>query len=72
MRAVLLASAATLGLAFATAAQAQDNMQKLEKMQATGTPMEAFNYVPQTGEYADQLRKNLEQIRLPPGFKINL
>jgi glucose/arabinose dehydrogenase len=34
--------------------------------------MEAFDYVPQTGEYADQLRKNLEQIALPPGFKINL
>jgi len=34
--------------------------------------MAAFGYVPQTGDYADQLRKNLEQIKLPPGFKINL
>ena len=32
----------------------------------------AFGYVPQTGDYADQLRKNLQQIKLPPGFKINL
>jgi glucose/arabinose dehydrogenase len=41
-------------------------------MQATDTGMAAFGFVPQTGEFADQLRKNLEQIKLPPGFKINL
>ena len=34
-------------------------MDRLEQMQTTGTGMEAFEYVPQTGEYADQLRKNL-------------
>jgi glucose/arabinose dehydrogenase len=34
--------------------------------------MAAFQPVTQSGEYADQLRKNLEQIKLPPGFKINL
>jgi len=49
-----------------------DNMEKLGNMQATGTSMSAFDYVPQTGAYADQLRKNLEQIKLPAGFKINL
>jgi glucose/arabinose dehydrogenase len=53
-------------------ARAEDNQSKLENMQATGTSMAAFDYVPQTGAYADQLRKNLEQIKLPPGFKINL
>ena len=37
-----------------------------------GHGMAAFNFVPQTGAYADQLRKNLKQIKLPPGFKINL
>ena len=47
-------------------------MQKLSNMQATDTAMAAFQPVAQTGEYADQLRKNLEQIKLPPGFKINL
>jgi glucose/arabinose dehydrogenase len=47
-------------------------MSKLENMQATDTGMAAFDYVPQTGAFADQLRKNLEQIKLPPGFKINL
>ncbi|MGH6784278.1 MAG: PQQ-dependent sugar dehydrogenase, partial [Sphingomicrobium sp.] len=41
-------------------------------MQATGTSMAAFQPVPQNDEYAAQLRKNLEQVKLPPGFKINL
>lgn len=49
-----------------------ENMQKLENMQATTTPMAAFQPVPQTGDYADQLKKNLERIKLPDGFKINL
>ncbi len=72
MRVVLLASTAAVALVLATTAQAQDTQKKLEKMQATDTSMSAFDYVPQTGEYADQLRKNLEKIKLPPGFKINL
>lgn len=74
MRRLLICSIATVALACTgsvTGAQA-DNMQKLEKMQATDTSMVAFDYVPQTGDYADQLRKNLERISLPPGFKINL
>jgi glucose/arabinose dehydrogenase len=54
------------------AVRANDNQSKLQNMQATGTAMAAFNFVPQTGANADQLRKNLEQIKLPPGFKINL
>ena len=49
-----------------------ENLQKLSGMQATGTPMSAFQPVPQNDEYAAQLRKNLEQVKLPPGFKINL
>ena len=61
-------------VAFASAADAQstDNMQALTNMQATKTGMEAFQPVPQNDDYAAQLRKNLEQIKLPPGFKINL
>ena len=47
-------------------------MQKLSGMQATSTSMAAFQPVPQNDDYAAQLRKNLEQIKLPPGFKINL
>jgi len=72
MRAILFASVATAALGFSSFAQAQDNMQKLEAMQATGTTSEAFGFVPQNDENAAQLRKNLEQIKLPDGFKINL
>jgi len=73
MRRLLICSIATVALVCAGSVTGQaDNMQKLEKMQATGTSMAEFNYVPQTGDYADQLRNNLERISLPPGFKINL
>ena len=68
----LLASTAALILASAGMAQAQDNMQKLENMQTTGTGSDAFQYVPQDDDNAEQLRKNLEKIKLPDGFKINL
>jgi glucose/arabinose dehydrogenase len=68
----LLASTATLILAFTGLSQAQDNMQKLEKMQTTGTGSDAFQYVPQDDENAAQLRENLEKIKLADGFKINL
>jgi glucose/arabinose dehydrogenase len=73
MRRLLICSIATVVLVCAGSVTGQaDNMQKLEKMQATGTSMAEFGYVPQTGDYADTLRKNLERISLPPGFKINL
>jgi glucose/arabinose dehydrogenase len=68
----LLASTATLILAFTGLSQAQDNMQKLENMQTTGTGSDAFQYVPQDDENAAQLRENLEKIKLADGFKINL
>jgi hypothetical protein len=51
MRGFLLASSAIAALAFATTVQAQDNMQKLENMQSTGTGSETFQYVPQNDEY---------------------
>ena len=73
MRRVLMCSAAIAALIGAAGGVgADDNMQKLSNMQATTTGMAAFEPVPQTGENADQLRKNLERIKLPPGFKINL
>ena len=68
----LFASTAALVLAFAGVAQAQDNMKKLENMQTTGTGSDAFQYVPQDDANAAQLRKNLESVKLPDGFKINL
>ncbi len=72
MRFSLMYPTAIAALFLAGGVAQADNMEKLGNMQATGTGMETFNYVPQTGEYADQLRKNLEQIKLPAGFKINL
>jgi glucose/arabinose dehydrogenase len=79
MKGLLLSSLAVTAFVYAGSAQAQEapqvpveNLQKLSGMQATGTPMEAFQPVPQTGEYAEQLKKNLEKIKLPDGFKINL
>ncbi len=79
MRSLLLSSIAAGAVAFAGLAYGQsaqtvptENLEKLGGMQATGTPMAAFQPVPQNDEYAAQLRKNLEKIKLPPGFKINL
>ncbi len=79
MRSLLLSSIAVGAMAFAGLAYAQsaqtvptENLQKLSAMQSTGTPMEAFQPVPQNDDYAAQLRKNLERIKLPEGFKINL
>src|SRR4029453_10186515 len=73
MRKLLMGSAAIAALWCAGGvARADDNQSKLENMQVTGTGTAAFGFVPQTGANADQLRKNLEQIKLPPGFKINL
>ena len=73
MKALLLASTASLIVAAAPAAYAQaDNLQTLQNMQSTGTGSEAFAPVEQSGEYADQLRKNLENIDLPDGFSIDL
>jgi glucose/arabinose dehydrogenase len=64
-------AALALALAGAFAAHAQDNMQKLENFQATGTSMD-METVPQTGSRAEAIRNNLKQIKLPPGFKIDL
>ena len=41
-------------------------------MQTTGTGSEAFQMVEQGGDYADQLTQNLENVKLPDGFKIDL
>ncbi len=65
-----LASALALGIASGAHAQAT-NLEKLSAFKTTGTPLE-METIPQEGARADQLRKNLERIKLPPGFKIGL
>ena len=67
---MLLASALAFGLA-GTAHAASDALKKMESMQVTGTPLD-FPLVPQGGAKAELIKKNLESIKLPPGFKIDL
>jgi glucose/arabinose dehydrogenase len=47
------------------------NLEKLSAFQQTGTAME-IPTVPQGGAKAAAINKSLEQIKLPPGFKISL
>ena len=70
MRASIVASAVVMLLASSSLAAA-DNIETLGKMKKTGTEID-WKPIPQTGEYADQLRKNLEKVKLPDGFKISL
>jgi glucose/arabinose dehydrogenase len=58
----------------ASSAQAQnvapDNLEKLGSFKTTGTT--EFTVIEQGGEFAEGIKKNLERITLPPGFKIGL
>ena len=71
-RLALTSATAIAALIVAGNVRAQDNMHRLENTQTTGTGMEAFDDAPQSGDFADHLRKNLESIELPDRFKINL
>src|SRR5687768_2611988 len=71
MKAFLFASAASAALTASALAQS-NNLDTLQRMQKTGTGSEAFAPVEQSGEYADQLRENLQNIDLPTGFSIDL
>jgi len=71
----VLATAIVGGVfACASAASAQTgdlNIKKLRDFQTTGTPMQ-METVPQAGQYAEQLEKNLTRIKVPQGFKVSL
>jgi len=67
LAAALLASVA----AAAPPAARPDNLSTLQQFRQTGTKTPAET-VPQTGATADAIRNNLKQIKLPPGFKIEL
>ncbi len=58
------------GLAFAQSPDVPDNLEKLSNFQSTGTT--EFQYIDQSGDYADGIKKTLERITLPDGFKIEL
>ena len=63
------ALAATALLAYSSPAFA-DNLEKLSSFKTTGVT--DFTYVEQDGPYADGVRAILENIEMPPGFKIEL
>ncbi|MBQ1763417.1 MAG: PQQ-dependent sugar dehydrogenase [Aquincola sp.] len=63
-------AALALALAGTLPAQAQ-NIDKLKQMKVSGTDLN-IPPVPQTGAQADAIRKNLEKVKLPPGFRISL
>jgi len=69
-RLCLLATALAFGLSGTALAQT-DNLEKLSSFKTTGTALD-LESVEQTGARADQLRANLERIKMPPGFKIGL
>jgi glucose/arabinose dehydrogenase len=66
----LVASALTLGVVGAAWAQS-DNLNKLQQFKTTGAPI-AIPTVEQGGVNVEQIRKNLQQVKLPPGFRIDL
>jgi glucose/arabinose dehydrogenase len=63
-----MVSIACLGMALA---QDQANMEKLKQFKVATTDL-AIPMVPQEGKNADAIRKNLERVKLPPGFRIDL
>lgn len=72
MRACTFAFAtAALLLTTTVAGAQQDTVETLGQMKTTGDVAD-WPTVEQSGTYADQLRSNLEKIKLPAGFKISL
>lgn len=70
-----LLTSAAIGAMLATGALAQgadvpDNLEKLSNFQTTGTT--EFTYIEQGGDYAEGIKRTLEKISLPDGFKIEL
>ncbi|TCO69921.1 PQQ-dependent sugar dehydrogenase [Rhodovulum euryhalinum] len=55
---------------WAQGADVPDNLEKLGNFQTTGTT--EFTFVEQGGAFAEGIRKTLERITLPDGFKIGL
>lgn len=58
------------GISAAALAQS-DAVERMSKVQTTGTSF-ADDLIDQTGPNAEQIKKNLERIKLPTGFKIGL
>ena len=75
MKSVLLSAVSFVAFASSSFAQPATqtptgNLEKLSSFQSTGTAEP--RPIPQEGRRADAIRKNLEKIQLPAGFKIEL
>ena len=55
----------------AIAQNAPGNLERLGQFKTTGASPE-IPTIPQTGPKADAIKKNLDRIKLPPGFQISL
>lgn len=58
------------GTVLAQSADVPSNLEKLSNFQSTGTS--EFTFIEQDGDFAAGIRKNLQAIKLPDGFKIEL
>ena len=70
MKRLLLCSAVALGLATAGPVAAQSNLERLGQFRTTGVT--EFEVIEQGGQNAEAIRRILERINLPQGFKIDL
>ncbi|WP_333843040.1 PQQ-dependent sugar dehydrogenase [Pelomicrobium sp.] len=70
-RDILPAALIVGALACTGPAAAQSNLEKLSSFRTTGTPLD-IQTVAQTGPKAEAIKRNLQRIKLPPGFKIDL
>src|SRR5690242_9054696 len=68
---VLAVPCAAAVLLSASPGLAQSTLQRMENFESTGANLN-IETVPQTGPHADAIKKNLEKIKLPEGFKISL
>lgn len=71
LRPLRLACAAALACGLVLPALAQQNLEKLKQFKVATTDLN-IPTVPQTGRKADSIRANLKNIKMPPGFKIDL
>jgi len=70
-KALAALGASAICLAFGNVAQGQTALDKMRNVQTTGTSF-GPQFVDQSGPKAEQLRKNLNNVRMPDGFKIEL
>jgi glucose/arabinose dehydrogenase len=66
----MAAASLLAGSALAQSGALPDNLAKLGAFKTTGVT--DFTVIEQTGDFADGIKKNLERITLPDGFKIEL